>query len=154
LADVHQVIPASKRQPEESFEFLDLVCLNRYNGWYTQSGDLDSGVRALSAELDPLYARYKKPVILSEFGVDALPGHHAQPPEMFSEEYQAEFITRYIQLLESKPYVVGEHVWNLCDFKTSQAVLRMNSFNYKGVFTCDRRPKLAAHRIKEMWVER
>jgi beta-glucuronidase len=27
----------------------------------------------------------------------------------------------------------------------------MNSFNYKGVFTRDRRPKLAAHRIKELW---
>ena len=141
-------------EAEESFEFLDLVCLNRYNGWYTQSGDLDSGVQALSAELDALYARYKKPVILSEFGADALPGHHAQPPEMFSEEYQAELIARYIHLLESKPYVVGEHVWNLCDFKTSQAVFRMNSFNYKGVFTRDRRPKLAAHRIKELWEEK
>jgi hypothetical protein len=35
--------------------------------------------------------------------------------------------------------------------KTSQGVIRMNSFNYKGVFTRDRRPKLAAHRIKELW---
>ena len=138
-------------EAEEAFEFLDLVCLNRYNGWYTQPGDLDGGVQALSTELDALYSRYQKPIILSEFGADALPGHHAQPPEMFSEEYQAEFITRYIQLLESKPYVVGEHVWNLCDFKTSQGVIRMNSFNYKGVFTRDRRPKLAAHRIKELW---
>jgi beta-glucuronidase len=138
-------------EAEEAFEFLDLVCLNRYNGWYSQSGDLDGGIKALSAELDALYARYQKPIILSEFGADALPGHHAQPPEMFSEEYQAEFITRYIQLLESKPYVVGEHVWNLCDFKTSQGVIRMNSFNYKGVFTRDRRPKLAAHCIKELW---
>ena len=138
-------------EAEESFEFLDLVCLNRYNGWYSQSGDLEGGVKALSDELDALYARYQKPIILSEFGADAMPGHHAQPPEMFSEEYQAEFITRYIQLLESKPYVVGEHVWNLCDFKTSQGVIRMNSFNYKGVFTRDRRPKLAAHRIKELW---
>ncbi len=138
-------------EAEESFEFLDLVCLNRYDGWYTQSGDLKAGLQALSAELDALYARYKKPIILSEFGADALPGHHAQPPEMFSEEYQAELIARTIQLLERKRYVVGEHIWNLCDFKTSQAVYRMNSFNYKGVFTRDRRPKLAAHRIKDLW---
>jgi beta-glucuronidase len=138
-------------EAEEAFEFLDLVCLNRYNGWYTQSGDLDGGVQALSAELDALYARYKKPIILSEFGADALPGHHAQPLEMFSEEYQAEFISRYIQLLESKPYVVGEHVWNLCDFKTSQGITRPGGMNYKGVFTRDRRPKLAAHRLRELW---
>jgi len=136
---------------EEAFEFLDLVCLNRYFGWYTQSGDLEAGAQALSAELDLLYARFKKPVILSEFGADALPGHHAQPPEMFSEEYQAEMIEGYLQVLDNKPYVVGAHVWNLCDFKTGQAVHRMNAMNYKGVFTRDRRPKLAAHRLRELW---
>jgi len=36
---------------------------------------------------------------------------------MFSEEYQAT-----IELLRQKPYVIGEHVWNMCDFKTSQGV--------------------------------
>jgi hypothetical protein len=29
---------------------------------------------------------------------------------MFSEEYQVEFLTRYIGVLNSKPYVVGQHV--------------------------------------------
>jgi len=47
--------------------------------------------------------------------------------------------------------VAGEHVWNLCDFKATQAVNRMGGYNYKGVFTRDRRPKLAAHRLRELW---
>jgi beta-glucuronidase len=42
-------------------------------------------------------------------------------------------------------------VWNLCDFKTGQAVHRMCGMNYKGVFTRDRRPKLAAHRLRKLW---
>jgi beta-glucuronidase len=136
---------------EESFEFLDLVCLNRYYGWYTQSGQLDAALALLSEELDALYARFGKPIVLSEFGADTLPGHHAQPPEMFSEEFQAEMLAGYIQLLRTKPYVVGEHIWNLCDFKTGQAVMRMGSLNMKGIFTRDRRPKLAAHRVRELW---
>ena len=136
---------------EAAFEFLDFMCLNRYSGWYTHSGDLKAGVQALSAELDLLYARFKKPVILSEFGADALPGHHAQPPEMFSEEYQADMIEGYLRVLGNKPYVIGAHIWNLCDFKTAQAVHRVNAMNYKGVFTRDRRPKLAAHRLRELW---
>jgi beta-glucuronidase len=70
---------------------------------------------------------------------------------MFSEEFQAEFLERYIHLLRSKSYVVGEHVWNLCDFKTSQSVVRVGGMNLKGVFTRDRRPKLAAHKLRELW---
>jgi beta-glucuronidase len=136
---------------EESFEFLDFMCLNRYFGWYQESGQIDQGVQFLSAELDMLHETYQKPLVLTEFGADTIPGHHAQPPEMFSEEYQAEFLLRTINMLRSKPFVVGEHVWNLCDFKTSQAVTRMGGYNYKGVFTRDRRPKLAAHRLRECW---
>ncbi len=136
---------------EEAFEFCDVVCLNRYYGWYSESGQLEEGYAKLSAELDALHERYPKPQILSEFGADTIPGWHAQPPEMFSEEYQAEMLAGYIEILKSKPFVVGYHVWNMCDFKTSQAVHRMAGMNYKGVFTRDRRPKLAAHRLRELW---
>jgi beta-glucuronidase len=136
---------------EAAFAFYDLICLNRYLGWYVQPGNLDEALRMLSTELDALHEKFKKPILLSEFGADAIPGHHAQPPEMFSEEYQAELIVRYIELLRQKPYVIGEHIWNLCDFKTSQGVTRAGALNYKGVFTRDRRPKLAAHRLRELW---
>jgi len=86
-----------------------------------------------------LHAKYFKPLLLTEFGADTIPGCHAQPPEMFSEEYQAEMLTCYIEVANSKPYVVGQHVWNLCDFKTAQSVLRFGGMNMKGVFTRDRR---------------
>jgi len=138
---------------EESFEFLDFMCLNRYFGWYQESGQIERGVKFLSAELDLLYETYQKPLIMTEFGADAIPGQHALPAEMFSEEFQAEFLEKYIQVLRSKPFVVGEHVWNMCDFKTSQGVTRMGGYNYKGVFTRDRRPKLAAHRLREIWTQ-
>jgi beta-glucuronidase len=136
---------------EESFEYCDIMCLNRYSGWYSQSGQIDEGAACLSTEIDAMYQKYHKPLILTEFGADTIAGFHAQPPEMFAEEYQAEMLAAYIQVLRSKSFVVGEHVWNLCDFKTSQAVQRMGGMNLKGVFTRDRRPKLAAHRLRELW---
>ncbi len=138
---------------EESFEFLDLMCLNRYYGWYSEAGEVEPGCARLSAELDALHERFGKPLILSEFGADTLAGFHAQPPEMFSEEYQAELIESYIRVLRSKPFVVGEHVWNMCDYKTGQEVRRVGGMNLKGVFTRDRRPKVAAHRLRALWRE-
>jgi beta-glucuronidase len=136
---------------EAAFEVLDVLTLNRYYGWYLFPGQLEAGLEALSAELDAIYARYRKPLILTEFGADTLAGWHAQPPEMFSEEYQAELIARSIEVARSKPFVVGEHVWNMCDFKTSQSIRRVGALNLKGVFTRDRRPKLAAHRLRAIW---
>jgi len=136
-----------------SFEFLDILCLNRYYGWYTNSGQIEEGCDDLSKELDKFHEKYSKPIILSEFGADTIPGWHAQPPEMFSEEYQVEFLKKYIEVLNAKPYVVGQHIWNMCDFKTSQAIIRMGGMNYKGVFTRDRRPKMAAHFLRKIWSE-
>ena len=136
---------------EKAFEFCDLVCLNRYAGWYTEAGRIDEGCARLSRELDELHAAYPKPVIMTEFGADCIAGCHALEPEMFSEEYQSLLIERTIGVLRSKPYVVGEHVWNLCDFKTSQEVKRFGGMNLKGVFTRDRRPKMAAHMLRRLW---
>ena len=136
---------------EKAFKFCDVLCINRYYGWYLQPGSIDEACEVLSKEMDKLYEQHRKPIILSEFGAGSIPGWHAQPPEMFSEEFQAEFIEKYIDVCRNKPYVIGEHVWNLCDFKTSQGITRMGGMNYKGVFTRDRRPKMAAHLLRKLW---
>jgi beta-glucuronidase len=138
---------------EEALEFLDIICLNRYCGWYTEPAQLNLGLEHLSIELDAIYKKYPKPFILTEFGADAIPGIQSDPTEVFSEEYQADMILRYIQLLNSKSYVVGQHIWNLCDFKTTQSLHRAGGTNYKGVFTRDRRPKLAAQKLREIWFQ-
>jgi len=44
-------------------------------------------------------------------------------------------------------------IWNLCDFKTGQAVHRVQGLNLKVIFTRDRRPGLAAHKLCELWKE-
>jgi len=136
---------------DKAFEFSDILCINRYYGWYMQPGNIDEGCKILSNEMEKLYEKHRKPIILSEFGSGSIPGWHSQPPEMFSEEYQTEFIKKYIEVCRSKPYVIGEHVWNLCDFKTPQGIMRMGAMNYKGVFTRDRRPKMVAHYLRKLW---
>ena len=136
---------------EEAFAFCDILCLNRYYGWYTEGGRIDEGCAKLSRELDDLHGKFRKPIVLTEFGADAVAGWHAEPPEMFAEEYQARFVERTIEVLRQKPWVVGQHVWNLCDFKTGQAIHRVGGMNLKGVFTRDRRPKMAAHTLRRLW---
>ena len=48
---------------------------------------------------------------------------------------------------ERKPVAGGK---NFADFATSQSLLRVQG-NKKGIFTRDRKPKLAAHYFRERW---
>ncbi len=130
-------------------DLFDLVCLNRYYGWYAESGDLATAERELEAELRA-WARRGQPILVTEFGADALAGLHALPPVMWSEEYQAALIEMSARVFRRIPEVIGEHVWNFADFSTAQAVHRPGG-NHKGVFTRDRQPKAAARLLRELW---
>ena len=125
--------------------------LNRYFGWYSEEGNISAGVALLSDELDRYHAKYpEKPIMLGEFGADAIAGFHDSTALMFSEEFQKDLIEAYCRALDEKSYIVGEHVWNFADFATAESIKRAQG-NKKGVFTRDRKPKLAAWYLKNRW---
>ncbi|MCW3807049.1 beta-glucuronidase [Plebeiibacterium marinum] len=137
--------------PINWFKLTDVIAINRYWGWYTSPGSIEQGANTLSKELDRLYRKFKKPCMVTEFGADTYAGFNAVTPEMFTEEYQKEFIKAYLDVADSKDFVTGMHVWNFADFKTSQSMIRFGGYNLKGVFTRDRRPKMAAHYLRSVW---
>ena len=132
-------------------EAADIVFLNTYPGWYRYPGQLEVAESVLGDTLDRLHKQQGKPVVITEFGADAVPGSHADPPAMWTEEYQAELIERVLRVAGQRHFVVGTHVWAFADFATAQADHQPESVNFKGVFTRDRRPKLAAGRLRELW---
>ncbi len=132
-------------------ELSDVICLNRYSGWYSHPGDPQAAGSVLAPELDALHARLGKPIMMTEFGAETIAGVHAEPPEMWSEEYQTALIASVLDACATRPFVVGTQVWCLCDFKTAQATGRAGGLNQKGVFTRDRRPKMAAHYLRGRW---
>ncbi len=79
-------------------ETADIIFLNSYPGWYRHPGRLDVAEAVLGDTLDRVHERYRKPVVLTEFGADAIPGTHADPPAMWTEEYQAELIERFLRV--------------------------------------------------------
>jgi beta-glucuronidase len=141
----------AENEPYQWFSLADVVCINRYFGWYTQVGNIAEGARLLNNELDILHSRFNKPIMLTEFGADAYPGMHAEVSDMFTEEYQRDFIKAYLEVLDSKDFICGAHVWAFADFKTSQGSGRFGGYNWKGVFTRDRKPKMAAYFLKSKW---
>lgn len=128
---------------------MDVVCINRYYGWYNLSGDLEAASYAWNMELD-FWEKIGKPVMMTEYGADTLPGLHNCVPEMFSEEFQVEFYKMYSKAFDERKFFIGEHAWNFADYATLQGCMRADG-NRKGIFTRDRRPKLIAHYFRERW---
>jgi beta-glucuronidase len=136
---------------DPALEFSDVLCLNRYYGWYEYPGQLEHGLAMLGAEMDRIHGRYGKPMMLTEFGADTIPGLHSTSDQMFTEEFQERLLAAYICLIRSKEYTIGEHVWNFADFRTPQNLRRV-VLNMKGVFTRTRSPKMAAFTLRKIWL--
>ncbi len=131
---------------------MDIVFINRYYGWYNLSGDLETAQYAFRMELD-WWEKQGKPVVLSEYGADTLAGMHSATAEMFTEEFQLEFYRAMSECLDERDFIAGEMPWNFADFATCQGPMRPGG-NRKGLFTRDRKPKLAAHYFKDRWAKR
>jgi beta-glucuronidase len=104
----------------------------------------------MKPSIEGFWKKYRKPILISEFGADTIPGLHNEHNLMWSEEFQVEMINRILDISEEYPYVCGAHVWNFADFKVGQHTGRI-ILNWKGVFTRDRHPKMVAHEIRKRW---
>ncbi|WP_407273057.1 beta-glucuronidase [Dickeya ananatis] len=145
-------ITKSSLQEDQISDLFDVLCLNRYYGWYENPADLVAAEKTLESELIAWHEHHKKPIIITEYGTDTLSGLHSVYNEMWSEEYQCAFLEMYHGVFDRLPFVVGEHVWNFADFATSQGIIRVGG-NKKGVFTRDRKPKSAAFLLKKRWTK-
>lgn len=134
------------------YQFADIICLNRYYGWYHMGGyEITDAKEDFIAEMNAWKEKnLNKPFIFSEFGADTMPGLHKLPSVMWSEEYQREYLKMQFDVFDAYDFVKGEQVWNFADFQTTEGIMRVDG-NKKGIFTRDRQPKEAAYMFKERW---
>ncbi|CAH0192845.1 Beta-glucuronidase [Microbacterium oxydans] len=131
-------------------DLFDVICLNRYYGWYADGGDLRSAELHLEAELRGWASAFGKPLVMTEYGADTVAGAHSIYDQPWTEEYQLRLLEMYHRVFDRVPAVVGEQVWNFADFHTPGSAFRVDG-NKKGIFTRDRRPKAAAHALRTRW---
>jgi beta-glucuronidase len=131
-------------------QFGDVLMLNRYYGWYVDTGDLAAAELAWEDELRA-WAGEGKPIIITEYGADTYPGLHSLvAASPWTEEYQVEYLDMNHRVFDRIDAVVGEQVWNFADFTTTSGIMRVGG-NKKGVFTRDRQPKAAAYALRRRW---
>jgi beta-glucuronidase len=137
-------------EKDQITDMFDVLCLNRYYGWYESCGDLKLAESELEKDLVGWQEKYGKPMIITEYGADTIAGLHAAGVTPWSEEFQATLLGIYHRVFDRVDGVVGEQVWSFSDFQTSQHVFRVDG-NKKGIFTRDRRPKSSAQVLRQRW---
>ncbi len=130
----------------------DVICLNRYYGWYVDLSDLETAEENMRKELEYWHKLFPdKPIMFTEYGADTISGmHDIDIRTPFTEEFQVEYYKMNERVFDSLDYFIGEQTWNFSDFQTKFGIFRVKG-NKKGVFTRDRMPKLVAHHLRKRW---
>jgi beta-glucuronidase len=125
--------------------YTDLLSFNEYLGWYD---GLPDKLAKVSWTLG-----YNKPVVISEFGADALQGFHADKLTRFSEEYQADLYRKTIAMLMKIPQWRGLTPWILCDFRSPRRPLPkiQDGWNRKGLIGSNGEKKEAFSVLKSFY---
>ena len=144
------IIASNPKHSKVSY-LCDVIMLNRYYGWYLMGGaELEDAMIALDAELSE-WDKIGKPVMFTEYGTDNYLGLTKIPAVMWTENYQVEYLEKYHEVFDRHDSIMGEQVWNFADFQTTEGIIRADG-NKKGIFTRDRRPKMAAFELRRRWL--
>ncbi len=126
-------------------EYMDIVAFNQYRGWY--GGDLATAPQAKWT------TPYNKPVLVSEFGGDALQGLHGSKQERWTEEYQEYLYRQNLLMIENIPHISGISPWILTDFRSPRRVLPgiQDGFNRKGLYSNQGKKKKAFYVLQQFY---
>ena len=127
-------------------EYLDVLGCNEYVGWYD----------GLPSKADRLEwkSKYQKPLIMSEFGGDALFGHHGDSLTRWTEEYQENLYQHQLAMLKRIPFLRGTTPWILMDFRSPRRPLPkiQDYWNRKGLIS-NRGQKKKAFYVMQRWYQ-
>jgi len=124
---------------------LDLVSFNEYAGWYwSNTKDM------LNYKFD---IRFNKPVVVTEFGADALGGFHADDETRWSEEYQELLYINQFKMLTLISGLRGMIPWILVDFRSPrrQHPYYQDFWNRKGLISETGKKKKAFFTLKSFY---
>ena len=117
----------------------DVASYNLYWGWYVPI----TRVTGLICDMWHLFYPHG-PIGLSEYGAEAMPNLHSAHPRRGdnTEEYQAIYHEKMIDVINKRPYLWATHVWNMFDFAADARNQGGEpGMNHKGLVTFDRKTK-------------
>lgn len=144
-----EVDPTNMALNDPLGEYLDVIGLNEYIGWYGQHKPED-------ADQIRWQFAYSKPVIVTEFGGGAQYGLHGDSATRFTEEYQANLYEHQLTMLSRMPQLAGMTPWILMDFRSPRRALAgiQDYYNRKGLVSDRGQRKQAFYVLQRFYMEK
>lgn len=129
-------------------EYVDIVSFNQYLGWYRGTNESCKDMQWIIP--------YNKPVIISEFGGEALQGLHGDKTQRWNEEYQEELYVQNTQMFNRIEGLAGVSPWILVDFRSPRRQLPniQDFFNRKGLISDQGIKKKAFYVMKDWYAQK
>lgn len=70
------VIGPTDYETDKAAQHTDVLCINRYYGWYSDIGHIEVIDLQLKYDLINWHKKFNKPVIMTEYGADTVAGLH------------------------------------------------------------------------------
>ncbi|XP_022808391.1 beta-glucuronidase-like [Stylophora pistillata] len=137
---------------DPGLEFCDVISFNRHYGWYWYPGQPSLISKSLEEDLRGLHNVFGKPVLMAEYGSNAVAGRHKKPSVLYTEEYQVDTMKQYFPVFDRlrKEFLAGEMIWTLTDYNVLESYDIMST-NTKGLFTRQRQPKASAQALRQRY---
>lgn len=129
-------------------EFLDVLGLNEYLGWYGKETPEDCDhIRWIFPG--------ERPLIVSEFGAGAPFGNHGDSDIRWTEEYQANLYKHQLNMVKRIPSLAGISPWVLMDFHSPRRLLPgiQDYRNRKGLVSDQGKRKQAFYVLQQFYRE-
>lgn len=128
-------------------QYLDVLGCNEYAGWYVPWREELATV--------PWTTPYNKPLVISEFGGEALYGNHGDKDtaSSWSEEHQEQLYRRQVRMLSNIPSLRGTTPWILVDFRSPKRLLPnlQDGWNRKGLLSEQGQKKKAFYVMQDFY---
>jgi beta-glucuronidase len=131
------------------YRYSDITCINEYIGWY------------IPWQGEPENTKWKlvcpdKPVLISEFGGEALYGSKYGPPDeaaYYTEEYQEQIYKDQIKMFDTIPGLCGVCPWLLFDYRSLGRMHQVyqKGYNRKGLISENGNKKKAWYIMKKYY---
>ena len=125
---------------------LDVIAMNQYEGWYGSRRPGDIAQVSFGSV-------YDKPLIMSEFGADALAGHRGDRTERWTEDHQAWIFDETLKAISRSGSFAGVSPWLLKDFCSPRRWHGrfQNGWNRKGLIAPDGTRKQAFEVLRRFY---
>ncbi|MHA1619252.1 MAG: glycoside hydrolase family 2 protein [Promethearchaeota archaeon] len=144
---------------DKTFDLVDFIISRTDAGWFSK---YDTSPEDSAKFIDDIWSYIQftypdtpmKPLVITEFGAEAIAGFKSFSNAHWSENYQYDLLRSYISEIMKKPFIAGACIGHFQDFQLSPFggfLKKPQEMDNKGIVDVHRQPKISFYIVQRMY---